>query len=134
MYDFQAGQTYSFQTVAPALLGNNFQNMLVQAVLNYDVAALFADLQAMHRNIYPLVQEFDPTIVNDPTQYTYLRVVGVGGVPQIIAVQWIEPSTITAIASQSAYIVIPNVLQSQVATIQAALVGIGLVNVSITLR
>lgn len=133
MYDFQSGDTYSFQTVAPGVLGNNFQNMLIQAVLNAEVAALFADIQALHRQIFPYVHQFDPTIVDDPTQYTYLRVKAAAGDPQIVAIQWIDPASITPVATQTCHITIPNTLPSELDNIRAALVGIGKSNLTITL-
>lgn len=134
MYDFQAGETYSFQTFAPGLLGNNFQNILVKAVLDADTAALFADIQALHRQLWPYINQANPALVNDPTQYTYLRLQGISGDAQIIAVQWIDPASITSIANQTLYITIPNTLPSEVDNIRAAIVAQGKSNLSMELK
>lgn len=135
MYDYQAGQTYSFQTYAPSVLGDGFQNILIQGVMTADVAAALGfDYVAQHRIVYPFVKAADPSIVNDPTQFTYLRCKSISGTPVIIAAEWINESTITTVATKTLYITIPNTLDSEVPGIQAAIIAQGKSNMTLELK
>lgn len=128
---YQIGSTYSFGVYPVAQLGNNFQNVKVLAMLDATtVQQLGVDIWAMHKNIYPSLPAGTP---NDPTQYQYLRIKLQSGASTIIAIPWINDSTVELVNAQTLDVKIYNVDPATwIPRVQLILAQAGLTNVSIT--
>ncbi len=128
---YQIDQVYSFNVFPVALLGNNFQNVTVQALLDANTAQILGvDIQAIHRQIYPLLPPGTPS---DPTKYTYLKVRLQSGAVSILAVPWIDDTTVSLVSSATIVVTIGNVSSLDQARIQACLVQNGYGNLSFEL-
>lgn len=91
MYNFQIGKTYSFNTLAPSVLGTTLSNQYLKGIVDYTTANTIINVELMHRTIYPLL----PTgSVNNPQTYTWLLLRSDNGTTTAIAVEWIDQSTV----------------------------------------
>lgn len=107
MTTYQIGSTYSFQVYSVAKLGNNFQNCVLKGILDADtVQQLGVDIWGEHKNLFPDLPAGTP---NDPTQFQYLRFKLQSGQTTILAVPWINDSTVTLVTAQSLTINVSNV-------------------------
>lgn len=103
---YQIGSTYSFQVYPVAQLGNNFQNVVVLALLDAStVQQLGIDIWGMHKNLYASLPAGTP---NDPTQYQYLRLKLQSGQSTIVAVPWIDDSTVELANAQTLKVTLGN--------------------------
>lgn len=104
---YQIGSTYSFQVYPVAQLGNNFQNVVVLAILDATtVQQLGVDIWGVHKNLYA---SLPPGTPSDPTQYQYLRLKLQSGQTTIVAVPWISDSTVELVNAQTLQVTIGNV-------------------------
>jgi len=128
---YQIGSTYSFSVYPVAQLGNNFQNIQVLALLDATtVQQLGVDIWAMHKNIYPTLPAGTP---NDPTQFQYLRIKLQSGTSTIIAIPWINDSTVELVSAQTLDVKIYNVDPATwIPRVQLALAQLGLNNVQVS--
>lgn len=103
---YQIGSTYSFQVYPVAQLGNNFQNVVVLALLDATtVQQLGIDIWGMHKNLFASLPAGTP---NDPTQYQYLRLKLQSGQTTIVAVPWIDDSTVELANAQTLQVTLGN--------------------------
>jgi len=129
-YAYQVGTVYSFSVYAANVLGTDFQNVTVEAILNADIAQrLGLDIQALQALIYPYV----PSMPTDPTQFNYIQVLTAAGNLTILGMPWIDETTITVVSGQTITAVIPNVTAADMSIVQAALSMQGYENIQLTL-
>lgn len=103
---YQIGSTYSFNVYPVAQLGNNFQNVKALALLDAStVQQLGVDIWAMHKNIYPSLPAGTP---NDPTQFQYLRIKLQSGTSTIVAIPWIDDSSVTLVSAKTLQVTLGN--------------------------
>jgi hypothetical protein len=130
--DYQIGLTYSFNVFPVALLGNNFQNVVVQAILDAGTTQqLGVDIQALAKQMYPLLPSGTPS---DPTTYQYLKLQLASGASVILAVPWIDDSSVELVTQQTIVATISNVSSQDLSRIKLALVQNGYNNVSLALQ
>lgn len=131
MTQYAIGSTYSFNVYPVARLGNNFQNCVLQAILDAStVQQLGNDIYGWQKNLFPYLPAGTPS---DPTQYQYLRFKLQSGISTILAVPWIDDSTVTLVESQTLQVTIGNVdAATWSPRVQLALAQLGLTNVTIT--
>jgi len=107
MSSLEIGGTYSFSVYPVAVLGTNFKNVLVLSILSAATArALGEDIYARHALMSPSLP--DTTQKKDPTKYKYVQIQLPSGVIQILALEWINPSTIESVNLGRHTIVIDN--------------------------
>lgn len=128
---WQQGSTYSFNTYAPSKLGTNWQNVTVDSILSASGAqALGIDVQAVARQIAPSLPSGTPL---DPTKYKYIRFTMQSGVNNILAVPWIDDSSVQLINAQNVQILVANVDPSiAIPQIRLALIQLGYSNLTFT--
>jgi hypothetical protein len=89
----EVGGTYSFSVYPVAVLGTAFKNVLIMDNLSAETAiALGEDIYARHALIAPSLP--DTTQKKDPTKYRYLKIKLPSGKTQIIALEWVNLSTV----------------------------------------
>jgi hypothetical protein len=129
-YSFQNRKVYSFDVHPSAILGTGFKNVTVQAVLDYDSALSFGDIDAMHANVYRYLPAGTP---NRPQDFDYLLIRTDQGTTTIIGVPWIVEETIELVESLTMSVKIENVGNSDIERVRACLTQNGYDKISISL-
>lgn len=120
----EPGGIYSFSVYPVAVLGTNFKNVLVMANLDGETARdLGLDLLSKHALISPSLP--DTTQKKDPTKYRYIKIKYPSGNTDILAIEWINPDTITTVNLGRFTVVIDNESSSNQAKILACLASNG---------
>lgn len=129
MSDFVIGNVYNFSTKAPAILGATFTGVKVIGLVSYDIAITMANIDYKQRVVLPLLPQGTPT---DPKSYQYVLFITQSGDKQVLALPWIEISTIELQTGTTVTSVVSNVSLSDVDKIRKLLIAAGYTNLSIT--
>lgn len=127
---FQPRKVYSFGVYPSAILGTGFKNVTVQAILDYHSALAFADLEAIHVNVYPHLPAGTP---NRPQDFDYLLVRTDNGDTTIIGIPWIVDETVELVESLRITAVIDGVASADLDRIRACLTQNGYDKISLSL-
>ena len=128
MYNFVVGAHYTFDTIAPAILGATIKNAKVLAVVNFDFANTISNMTLEHhrmRAFMPNGSAFD-----DPSLFSYLIVLTETGSRMAIAYPWIKEATIAKITTTAATITVVGVDSSDLVKIRNLLALAGYRNVT----
>lgn len=128
MYPFKLKSAYSFNTLAPSVLGASIKNAKVLGIIDYDIATTLINVELMQRSIYPLLPQ---GTVDSPASYTFLLLLTESGVKTAIAYEWIDPASIELVESVTITVSIPNVKVSDANVIRDALTLSGFTGFSI---
>lgn len=132
-YAYVLGKTYSFNVYAPNVLGTDFQNVKLLAIMDADTATRSGlDIYSQHRKIYPYVPA-EVGMPDDPTQYNYIQIITQAGNRTILGMPWIDESSIEVVTAQTIVATIGGVTASDMAIIRQALAQNGYNNVKLTL-
>lgn len=88
----QPGQVVSFDTKPTTILPVHYTNVKTCGVVGYDVAITIDDVSARYQQLLP----FLPDINKDFTKADYLIIKHNTGNLEVLALSWIEESTITS--------------------------------------
>lgn len=127
---FQIGLTYNFDVYPVVLLGNNFKNVKVLAIMDRDSANTIGDTQAMHVNVYPYLPSGTP---NNPASYNWIKVRLASGQISVLGVPWINPESIVQVESRTAKVTIEDISADDLQGIRNALVTNGYTNIKVEL-
>lgn len=127
---FQPRKVYSFEVYPSAILGTGFKNVTVQAILDYHSALAFADLEALHVNVYPHLPAGTP---NRPQDFDYLLVRTDSGDTTIIGIPWIVDETVVIVQSMKITAVIDGVGSADLERVRACLSQNGYDKISLSL-
>lgn len=105
MTNFVVGNNYTFNTLAPAVLGASFINAKVIGIVGYDIAVTMMNIDLKQRAVYPMLPAGTP---NDASKYTYLLLQTQSGSKTVIALEWIDQNTIQIVNSVTLEVTIPN--------------------------
>jgi hypothetical protein len=108
-YQFANRKVYSFDVHPSSILGTGFKNVTVQAVLDYDSATNFGDIDALHVNVFSYLPMGTP---NRPQDFDYLLLKTEGGDTTVIGIPWIIEETIELVQSLKANVVIDGLTSS----------------------
>lgn len=113
------GETISFEVYPSTLLGNGFNDVVVEGEVSADVARMLGfDYISQHANVYPTLPEGTPA---NPTQYSYLVFRTVSGQQKIVGVPWIKIDTLVRRETTSVFVEVPGAGATDVSAIVAAL-------------
>lgn len=129
-YSFQNRKVYSFDVHPSAILGTGFKNVTVQAVLDYNSALNFGDIDALHANVYRYLPSGTP---NRPQDFDYLLIRTDSGTTTVIGVPWIVEETIELVESLTMSVVIEGVGSADIERVRACLTQNGYDKISISL-
>lgn len=129
-YAFINRKVYSFDLFPSAIYGTGFKNVTVQAVLDYDSACNFADIDSQHVNVYPYLPK---GTANRPQDFDYLLIRVGTGTPTVIGIPWIVEETIELIQSCQARITVDGVGSADLERMRACLSQNGYDKVTIEL-
>lgn len=126
---FELQKKYNFNTLAPAILGNNFKNAIVQAIVGYSIAKQFISPETQNVNVYPALP---PGVVADPKKYTYVVFLMESGIERVFALEWIDISSIVEVSSQTLTIQIANTSAGDAERVRQALLLLQLTSFTVT--
>jgi len=120
-----------YNSLAPAILGASFKKVTILAIVNYSVASSYINIESNHVNIYPYLPV---GTVNDPKTYQYLLVKTQTGESTVLALSWINLTTVVKVTSQIIKITVNDVTVSDSVKIRDSLILLGYSDFSITIE
>lgn len=118
MYKFDIAKTYSFSTLAPAILGTRINNATLVGIVDYRTALTMLNVDLIHRQVFPLLPA---GTVNNTKNYIYYVFSAEGGAPFVMASVWIEEATIEIVENITISISVPHTTLSDVQRIRDTL-------------
>lgn len=98
MTTLQINGVYNFETLAPAVLGAEFKNAKVLAIMSFSTASKETDIPALHFNVRPFLPN---TVSSDFTSYTYVQLVSETNAKTILALEWIRANSIVQVSRRT---------------------------------
>jgi len=121
----------SFEVYPSAILGTNFNDVRVEAILDAETTRLLGyDPWSMHANVYPTLPDGTP---NDPNDYMFVRVRQGSGETTIVGMPWIRESTVTLSSNSVVSLKVVDVGPEDVTKIVNALSANGYTATDVTL-
>lgn len=120
---------YSFDVYPSAVLGNNFKNVKITALLDAITASQYTDIMALYESVRPTLPA---GTVTDPLRFTYVRLENALGASVVLAYEYINEATITEVLSSRTNIVVNNTSTTDAARIRDLLLTAGYVSIEIT--
>lgn len=119
---FRINRHYNFSVYANSILGTNYTNARLVSILDYTTALKFANIELLHRQVFPFLP---PQTLSDQTQYTYY-LFSHRGKDVVLADVWIEPYGIEETQGLNHTLNLINVTPTQLAVLrdQLRLLGI----------
>lgn len=130
-YPFQLKNVYNFDVYPSPILGNDFHNVTVLAILDYETALQTVDIPALHVSVYPHLPAGTP---DDPSQYDYVRIRTQNGNTTILGIPWINLDTVELRQSMSMTVIIEDVGSIDLERVRLALVQNGYNKIKLTLN
>lgn len=128
--DFIIGKKYSFDVWPTAILGTGFKNVSILALLDYETAISFSDIEATHVNVFPHLPAGTP---NRPGDFQYLLIRVDNGDKVIIGIPWINGESVIEVASLKINVVIEDVDANDLEGVRACLSQNGYDKISLKL-
>ncbi len=125
MANFQVGLSYNFDVYPAAVLGGDFSNLTVQAVVDSSFAANYIDIVASHKQTYGYLPPGTP---DDPTSYNYVLFKTKTNSTIVLGLPWIKDSTVVEINNFNATLIIRDITSGDIPKIRDALVSNGFNN------
>lgn len=122
MSSLEIGKHYNLAVHANSILGSNFSNVLVKAILDYNLAIKFGSVDLLHKQVYPYLPASTPS---DHTKYNYYLVEH-RDKQIVLAEYWIVNGSVELTSGNSVTFKLNNVTSNQVTTVrdQLRLLGI----------
>lgn len=132
MYNFTIGGIYTFDTVAPALLGTTIKNARLLALLDYEVAVQFDNIDVRHAAVRPLLPA--GSAFDNPKAFSYLYLISETGTRIVLAYPWIKEETISKTTNQSVVITVNDATANDAIRIRQMLALSGYHSVSLEVK
>ncbi len=129
-YPFELKKVYNFDVYPSTILGDDFRNVTILSIMDYESALQLADVAAIHVNVYPYLPAGLP---DDPSQYDYVRIRTASGQSTILGISWINLDTVELVESRRMTIKIDGVGSSDIERVRLALVQNGYNNIEISI-
>ena len=99
------GTVYSFQTLAPAILGQRIANAKLTAIVDYNTAIRYVNVVSQYSNIMPHLPTGTPLNMQ---KYTYYVFMTQNGETKVFADVWIDQNTITEVTGNVLKVTVYN--------------------------
>lgn len=86
------GKVVSFEVYPVGHLGDIYKKVEVLSILDYETAKQYRDIAATAVAVYPTLPQGTP---KDYTKYKYLKLKHTDGAISVLALEWVNSSTIT---------------------------------------
>lgn len=122
MTAFTINKSYNFSVYANSVLGTNYRNVKLASILDYHTAMKFANIELLHRQIYPYLP---PNTLQDQTKYTYY-LFKTDTKDIVLADVWINANSVEETEGLNYTLQLNNITSAQLAIIrdQLRLLGI----------
>jgi len=110
--------TVNFSLHANTTIGTTFKRVKIKGIVDFDTARTLIDPIALHENIIPNLP--DGTL-DDPRQYSYLKVELLNGDTTFVGVPWIVAASVVKVTSGKLTIVIGDIDVTKVDDVLTAL-------------
>lgn len=116
---------FNFSVYANSILGTSYRNAKLVSILDYNIALGFANIELLHRQIYPYLP---PNTLSDLTKYTYY-LFNYNGKNVVLADVWIIVSSVEETEGLNYTLQLNNITSVQLSTIrdQLRLLGINFI-------
>lgn len=123
MSSMSINKHYNFSVYANSILGTSYTNTKLVSILDYHTALKFANVELLHRQVFPYLP---PNTPSDQTKYTYYLFQH-NDKTIVLADVWIMTSSVEETQGLNYTLQLNNVTTSQMAMIrdQLRLLGIG---------
>lgn len=119
---FELKKLYNFTTYAPAILGGDFTQARVVALLDYDSALKYANVDLLQRQVY---SKLPVGTVDEVSSYTFVLVERSDGTRVVLAYPWIIPESVVEVKTVSLSVTIYNADDTDMARIRDVLNTMG---------
>lgn len=129
-FNFVKGSVYSFQTLAPSVLGTTFPQCTVAALLDFSTAQALDDVRSKHIQIYP---KLDPAlqVPAQPNTLNFVKFVMPDGTFRILAAEWINTASVSQVSTINATVSIQLKNPTDITRLHQALTTNGFTNFKI---
>ncbi|MGE3591395.1 MAG: phage DNA polymerase-associated SH3 family protein [Arcobacter sp.] len=121
-------KVYNFSTLAPAIIGSDFKDMKVRAILTAEEAVKYRDIQTLHNTLKPIITAL-PTSVND---CSYVLFENIDNEKVLLALEYIDMFSIQEVVSTNIRVEIYNTNTDDVSIIRNRFIELGYANVKVT--
>lgn len=125
MADLSINKVYSFDTLAPIKLGQEYKNIRLATIMDYETACKHTNVSELHAIVYPIIKDKHISLDNDPTTYTYLGFDTGADTIYVLAKEWINMNTLVEENKTTTTIVIRNTSTEEVMLLQTTLGRLG---------
>lgn len=121
----ELSKIYTFNTLAPAILGTTIKNAKVLTIMDYDTAMAFANVELLYRQVYP---NLPAGTIDSAKSCTYYLFKSESGEKIVLADQWIDMSTLDLITHINIQVNFTNGSLQDIPRIRDALNALGYMN------
>ncbi len=125
--DLVIGSVYNFITLAPAVLGAEYNNAKVLGFLDFESANAIVDCVPLHAACYPRLPNSTPVNAQD---LTYIKIKTSSGEKRVLATVWIS-GTPTLVTNKTVSVTISNMDTSKLDLLRTSLTHNGFDNFKI---
>jgi hypothetical protein len=129
-YAFVNRKVYSFDVYPSAVIGTSFKKVTALAILDYNTALGFADIEALHINVYPYLPAGTP---NRPQDFDYLLLRTESGDQTVVGIPWIIDDTVELVEALKVQAIIDGVGSADLERIRICLTQNGYNNIDLQL-
>ena len=126
---FEIKKTYNFSTLAPTLLGSDYTNLKVKAILTSEAAVKYSDIVSTHQTVKSTIKNL-PDNVSD---LTFILFENSDKTTMILPVEYIETDSVVEVSSINVRIDIPNVTVDDVNILKTRLKELGYLDFKVSL-
>lgn len=123
--EFKIKGIYNFSTKASAILGNQFTNMRVKGIIDFEEAVKYRDVATLHATVKPSI----PGIVDDVKDLTFVLFETIDGDDLLLAKEYINAESIVQVQTVNIRAEVTNVTTEDLNIIKTKLTELGYPNV-----
>lgn len=127
--ELKIGSRFTFDVYPSSVLGSNFKNVQVLALMDAVSASQYADIFALQIAVQPFLPA---GTITDPLKLTYVRLRTSFGNVKVFAVEWINKSTLEEVFSSRIQIIVNNVAPSDPERLRNLLIGANFPDIEIS--
>lgn len=120
--NFQINKTYTFNTLAPAILGSVFKNAVLESIHNYESASKIENVRVKYQQVYPALPVGSPS---SPAGVTWYRFVTESGEKVMLADSMIDGSSASEVTGITFTVTVVNASSQDKANVAASMAHLG---------
>ena len=125
------GTIYKFNTAAPGILGAVVDNAKLSAILDYNTALLYDNIDLKWRSILPVILTTSPNTQDTPAMSQYYLFTTQSGTKIVLADIWIQMSTVQVVQYVSFQLNFTKAQLTDITIVKNALNALGYNNFTI---